>query len=732
MNKQVSIVIVTYNSLKNTTQPCLESIYSIKTNVEFELIVVDNCSSDGTREYLLEQEKIHSNLKVILNENNLGFAGGNNIGIKECNNSLLTILLNNDTIVNDYWLDKFVEFFDKHPEVGIAGPVTNSIGNEQRIFVKAQDEEGVIREGLEWAEMCKGNYFYTNLIGFFCAAIKNELFETVGLLDEGFGIGMFEDDDYCYRALSGGYKLACIEDLFIYHKGSISFNKLGSQLNDLFYTNLNRFQTKHGVTWNTNHTVKNFLKQIENYNDASNAHNFNLVKKKISNKISLITNHIHLDPPHPQANMQLEQILNSDAWKIVKKYYEVRDKNELLKWGVKLVKAVKREGVKSLLARKTQSLSKKINPANRKMNEIKKDVKNKRVIVFPTPLDWNIPLFQRPQQLAKAYSKKSNTVVIYFTDLHQFDHFDTADKIHDNLWLVDSRYLEEISGILNKTQCETIISLSWTGNLRFVEKIKPKYLIYEYIDELSLFTGYSEKMVLEHNQLLREADVSVATATKLFDEIKGVAKNPILSTNAGDYEFFKETSKYSINERIKAKIQNYDFVIGYYGALASWFDFELVKEIARQKPNWVWVLVGWDYDSSLSASGIEELSNIICIEAQPYIELPSFLTAFDVATLPFKVNEITLSTSPVKIFEYMAAGKPIISSNLPECRKYDSIFLYENAEEFISLVNKIQELTETDEYWTTLRDEAYANTWDIKTDEILSALKINNSMIGKR
>ena len=163
--------------------------------------------------------------------------------------------------------------------------------------------------------------------------------------------------------------------------------------------------------------------------------------------------------------------------------------------------------------------------------------------------------------------------------------------------------------------------------------------------------------------------------------------------------------------------------MGYYGALADWFDYDLIHKVAEIKKEWLWVLVGMDYDGSLYESDILNHDNVKYIPPQQYEKLPSFLKAFDVATIPFKINEITLSTSPVKLFEYMAAGKPIITSEMPECLKYQSVMTYKNVDEYISLVDNALNLEDDDEYWNILKKDALDNTWDARTDEILKAIQ---------
>lgn len=355
-------------------------------------------------------------------------------------------------------------------------------------------------------------------------------------------------------------------------------------------------------------------------------------------------------------------------------------------------------------------------------NEIKNSVKGKNVIILPPTIDWYIPLYQRPQQLAQAYSKKNNISVIYLTSNNKQDNVAVADKINKNLWVFNTRLISKLNSILEVSNSK-ILSISWTINKIYMDLIKYDKLIYEYIDELDIFDGYDKKMMNDHIKLCKLSDVTVCTATKLYNQAIQYSRNPILSPNAGDYNFFVETNSYTIDTSINEIINDYNCVMGYYGALADWFDYDLIHKVAEIKKEWLWVLVGMDYDGSLYESDILNHDNVKYIPPQQYEKLPSFLKAFDVATIPFKINEITLSTSPVKLFEYMAAGKPIITSEMPECLKYQSVMTYKNVDEYISLVDNALNLEDDDEYWNILKKDALDNTWDARTDEILKAIQ---------
>lgn len=209
--------------------------------------MVDNASSDGTKDYL-EELGDGQKIKAIINDNNLGFAKANNIGIRNAGGEYI-ILLNNDTVVTRGWVSGVIRHL-KDPLVGMVGPVTNNIGNEARINVEYTDIDHMDSFAEKYTGAHFGESFEIKNLAMFCGAFKKDIVEDVGLLDEQFEVGMFEDDDYALRIKNAGYKLLCAEDVFIHHFGNVSFNKLEEQKRVIiFEKNREKYEKKWGVEW---------------------------------------------------------------------------------------------------------------------------------------------------------------------------------------------------------------------------------------------------------------------------------------------------------------------------------------------------------------------------------------------------------------------------------------------------------------------------------------------------
>jgi len=239
----VSIIVVTYNNVAYT-RLCLESVLENTHAPRFEVIVVDNASSDETRDYLSKLEGI----RVILNDRNEGFARANNQGIAASKGDFV-VLLNNDTVVPPGWSCRLLRHA-ANAEVGLVVSVTNWSGNESRIEVDYRELADMESFASRRAAEHDGERFDIGVAAMYCVGMRRDVFERVGPLDERFTTGMFEDDDYSRRVRDAGLRVVCAEDAFVHHFGKASFKKLSeSEYSDLFERNKRLYEEKWGTAW---------------------------------------------------------------------------------------------------------------------------------------------------------------------------------------------------------------------------------------------------------------------------------------------------------------------------------------------------------------------------------------------------------------------------------------------------------------------------------------------------
>ncbi len=247
---KISIVVLTYNNL-DLNKECIRSVLERTAYPNYELIVLDNHSTDGTVEYLKELQSMnHPNLRIILNEENSGFAGGNNKAIETAEGEYI-VLLNNDTLVTRGWLTNWVKHFIDDPKVGMVGAVTNSIGNEAMISVNYKNKAELDSFAYQYT-LAHKNEVYRDIdrIAMFGVMIRKSIIDRYGALDDAYKVGMFEDDDYAMVVKKAGYEIYLAEDVFVHHVNNASFKKLESkEYKEIFEKNKAYYEKKWNTKW---------------------------------------------------------------------------------------------------------------------------------------------------------------------------------------------------------------------------------------------------------------------------------------------------------------------------------------------------------------------------------------------------------------------------------------------------------------------------------------------------
>jgi GT2 family glycosyltransferase len=242
----VSIIILTLNNLA-LTRDCLASIERFTAPGTYELIAVDNGSTDGTVEYLRGYAETRPHVQAVINAENRGFAAGNNQGLTLAHGDYV-VFLNNDTAVSDQWLSRMLAIFERYPETGVVGPMTDRAVGPQLIpapLFGSLEEVQAFAE--HWAQEHAGeSRRFPRVIGF-CLMAQRRVIAAIGGLDPRYVNGNLEDDDFCLRAIKAGFDVRLAQEVFIHHVGGQTFKNAQLDYAQNLRRNWMLFKAKWGL-----------------------------------------------------------------------------------------------------------------------------------------------------------------------------------------------------------------------------------------------------------------------------------------------------------------------------------------------------------------------------------------------------------------------------------------------------------------------------------------------------
>ncbi len=313
------------------------------------------------------------------------------------------------------------------------------------------------------------------------------------------------------------------------------------------------------------------------------------------------------------------------------------------------------------------------------------------VICFST-CDWD-SRFQRPQQLMSLFAAAGHRV-FYISQQFRRDgpSWAIAQK-HHNVYEVTFRAkmlnvyahrlgdrardlliegLDALRRDVSLGEAAMIVQLPfWWPLARHARERFGWPVLYDCMDFHAGFSTVRQAMVAQEDVMLAEADVVVASSVLLEQRALEKRDAVVLLRNACDFDHFAKTRS----------ANNARPVIGYYGAIADWFDSALVADLAERRRDWDFILVGSTHGADISR--LANLPNVSLPGEEAYESLPEWLGRFDVAIIPFKRTNLTEATNPVKVYEILAGGKPIVSVPIPEVAALAPLVrLASSAEEF--------------------------------------------------
>lgn len=355
-------------------------------------------------------------------------------------------------------------------------------------------------------------------------------------------------------------------------------------------------------------------------------------------------------------------------------------------------------------------------------------------------LSWNF-VYQRPQHLLTRFSKHYQ--VFYFEEPKIGDSDRYIVNVQDGTYIVEllvsnhdettnERIQNLIKELLEEYNIENYISWYYTPMaLQFTSELHPEKIVYDSMDELSAFKFAPPQLLQLENELFRKADVVFTGGNSLYQAKKNRHHNIHAMPSSIDKLHFGQAR--AIQEEPADQKSISSPKLGFFGVVDERFDIELLREVSAKRPDWQFIIIGPVV--KISPEDLPRASNIHYLGPKTYSELPQYISHWDIALILFALNESTEFISPTKTPEYLAAGKPVISTAIKDViNPYGNaglVHIISDSESFISTAEKIFADNERDHWQRTvdhfLEDDSWDNTFN-KMNALIDAVKVVNEL----
>ena len=352
-------------------------------------------------------------------------------------------------------------------------------------------------------------------------------------------------------------------------------------------------------------------------------------------------------------------------------------------------------------------------------------------------LRWDF-VFQRPQHLLTRFAKIFN---VYFLEEPIFENIATPflskSTREENLWVLVPHLPEGLSQKeINDFQEDLVSQFLKTQNvddfafwyytpmaLEYSSKFKPAMVIYDCMDELSAFKFAPPALKKLEKELFRRADVVFTGGYSLYEAKQNEHSNIFPFPSSIDKQHFEKARTYKKAPKDQADISQPR--IGFFGVIDERFDIELIREMAEKRPHWQFILIGPVV--KIDPATLPQRENIHYKGSKTYLELPEYLSGWDIALIPFLLNESTQFISPTKTPEYLAAGIPVVSTPIKDVvRPYGEkklVHIAQTPDEFIAAIDS--ELLQKKEEWLAKVDAfLIKNSWDLTCSKMLHQIEL--------
>jgi UDP-galactopyranose mutase len=340
-------------------------------------------------------------------------------------------------------------------------------------------------------------------------------------------------------------------------------------------------------------------------------------------------------------------------------------------------------------------------------------------------LRWGF-VFQRPNHLLSRFSKHQR---VFFIEEPIF--YDGEDKLqienyNENLFVVTphikgglpeeevhNRQRKFINNLFTNMNIEKYFSWYYTPMaLPFTDHLTPEVTVYDCMDELSAFKFAPPQLTILEKELLKKADVVFTGGQSIYEAKKDAHHNIYSMPSSIDKHHFGKARTITEDPADQKNIPHPRF--GFFGVIDERFDIELIDAVAKAKPDWQFVLLGPVV--KIDPATLPKYDNIHYLGGKKYDELPNYIAGWDIAMVAFAMNESTKFISPTKTPEYLAAGKPVISTPIRDVvRPYGDnklVHIVNNADEFIKAAEKELSKKRKSSWLNKVDDFLLYNSWD--------------------